>query len=234
MKQLSRNQIATGIALAFHISGVIAIGLFKSPLFINLTPLNLLVCAALILYTQEKINGAFLAFCLLSYVVGFAAEYIGIHTGLLFGEYSYGDVLGTKWQEVPWIIGVQWLVTMYCIGISMAMLHQRLMRQNVAIVKETGEQNRRFPKWWLIASTIADGALLAVIFDWVIEPVAIQLGYWEWKDGEVPWSNYYSWWVVSALILTAFHFLPFKKHNLFAVHLLLIQFMFFLLLRTLL
>jgi len=233
MKQLSRNQVATGIALAFHISGVIAIGIFKSPLFISLTPLNLLVCAALILYTQEKINASFLAFCLLSFVLGFGAEYIGIHTGLLFGNYSYGEVLGPKWRDVPWMIGVQWLVTMYCIGISMAMLHQRLMRQNATIVSETGEQTRRFPKWWLIASTIADGALLAVVFDWVIEPVAIELGFWSWKEGEVPWSNYYSWWAVSAVILGIFHFLPFKKHNLFAVHLLLIQFMFFLLLRTL-
>ena len=85
-----------------------------------------------------------------------------------------------------------------------------------------------------MVSTIADGALLAVLFDWVIEPVAIRLGYWQWTDGEVPWSNYYSWWGVSALILTLFHLLTFKKQNLFAVHLLLIQFMFFMLLRIML
>jgi hypothetical protein len=37
--RFSRQQIATGIALAFHISGFIAIGFFKSSLFVSLTPL---------------------------------------------------------------------------------------------------------------------------------------------------------------------------------------------------
>jgi putative membrane protein len=225
MKKYNRQQVATAIALAFHISGFIAIGLFNSALFISLTPLNLLVCAALIFWTQEKINVAFISFCLLAFLVGFAAEYVGIHTGKLFGQYSYGEVLGPKWNDVPYMIGIQWLVTIYCIGVGMHMFHQRLInRQPNAYGK--------FPKWWVTLSLIGDGALLAVLFDWVIEPVAIRLGYWKWADGEIPMLNYYSWWGVSALLLGAFHFLQFKKQNLFALHLLLIQFMFFLLLLT--
>jgi putative membrane protein len=225
MKKYDRQQIATAIALAFHISGFIAIGFFKSALFISLTPLNLLVCIALIFWTQEKINTAFLTFCLLAFAVGFAAEYVGVHTGKLFGNYTYGTVLGPKWEGVPYMIGVQWLVTMYSIGVAMDMLHQRLITRQP-------EAYKRFPKWWITLSVIGDGALIAVLFDWVIEPVAIRLGYWQWANGEIPMLNYYSWWGVSAILLTAFHFLRFKKHNLFAIHLLLIQFMFFLLLLT--
>jgi putative membrane protein len=79
---------------------------------------------------------------------------------------------------------------------------------------------------------VADSALLAMFFDWVLEPVAVELGYWTWADGIIPWFNYATWWGVSAVIMLFFHFLPFRKHNLFAVHLLMIQVMFFLLLRT--
>lgn len=225
MKKYDKQQIATLIALAFHISGFIAIGFFKSALFISLTPLNLLVCLVLIFWTQEKLNTSFFLFCLLAFSVGFAAEYVGVHTGLLFGNYVYGDILGFKIGGIPIMIGVQWLVTIYCIGIGMDMLHQRLLSRSPDAYK-------RFPKWWVILSIIGDGALIAVLFDWVIEPVAIRLGFWQWAGSEIPMLNYYSWWGVSALLLTVFHFLPFKKHNLFAVHLLLIQFMFFLLLRT--
>ena len=223
----SRQQIATAIALAFHVSGFIAIGFFKSPLFIALTPLNLLVCAALIFWTQEKINIGFVVFFLIAFAIGFGSEWVGINTGQLFGNYSYGKVLGPAWQGVPYLIGIQWFVVIYCTGISVAMLHELL-------VKRQPDAQEPFPKFWLAVSMVADSALLAMFFDWVLEPVAVELGYWTWADGLIPWFNYATWWGVSAVIMLFFHFLPFRKHNLFAVHLLMIQVMFFLLLRTLL
>lgn len=224
--KVNKKQVATGIAIAFHLSGLIAIGIFRSPLFISLTPLNLLVCAALIWWTQEKMNAGFIAFCIAAFAIGFFAEWVGVNTGILFGEYSYGAVLGPGWQGVPYLIGIQWMVVVYCVGICMAMLHNRLVE------RAEQESVQAFPRGWLAASIIADGALLALLFDWILEPVAMELGYWTWKDNEVPWINYASWWGVSALALVFFHFLPFRKHNIFAVHLLMIQGMFFLMLRT--
>jgi bisanhydrobacterioruberin hydratase len=222
---ISKQQIATIIALAFHVSGFIAIGLFNSELFLKLTPLNLLVCAALIFWTQEKINWGFLLFCVIAFGVGFSTEWIGINTGILFGDYTYGAVLGPGWQGVPFIIGIQWMVVVYCAGISMAMLHQKLLQN------QPGETETAL-KWWMGISMVADSALIALIFDWILEPVAMALGYWTWNGGEIPWLNYATWWGVSAFIMLFFHFLPFRKKNLFAVHLLMIQVMFFLLLRT--
>ena len=67
----TKTQIATCIALLFHVSGFIAIAFFKSQLFIHLTPLNLLVSFVLILFTQEKINLHFLLFLLLVFSIGF-------------------------------------------------------------------------------------------------------------------------------------------------------------------
>jgi putative membrane protein len=225
-----RQKIATYISLAFHVSGFIAIAVYKSSLFISLTPLNLLVSAVLIFWTQEKINTAFLAFVIFSCLAGFFAEYTGINTGYLFGNYKYGSVLGYSWNGVPLIIGLQWMVTLYCIGISMSMLHDRL---NKARLQQEGQKEDKAAerKWRILkmASILLDGALLAVFFDWAIEPAAIKLGFWKWSDGEVPLFNYYSWALVSLPILAVFYFLRFKKQNLFAVNLLLIQFMFFLL-----
>ncbi|HSK13087.1 MAG TPA: carotenoid biosynthesis protein, partial [Phnomibacter sp.] len=217
--------IATIIALAFHISGFIAIGIFESSLFISLTPLNLLVCAVLIFWTQQQIDLPFLIFCLLAFGIGFGSEWVGINTGMLFGNYTYGKVLGPGFQGVPYLIGIQWLVVVYCAGICMAMLHQKLLDANK-------DPYNALPRKWIAVSMVADAALLALIFDWVLEPVAVYLGYWTWEGGEIPWLNYASWWGISALIMIFFHFLPFRKHNLFAVHLLMIQVMFFLLLRT--
>ena len=89
------------------------------------------------------------------------------------------------------------------------------------------------PKIMKLLSIIVDGATLAVFFDWLMEPVAINLKYWHWNgNGEVPFFNYFCWFIISILLLAVFHFCKFEKRNKFAVNLLLIQVMFFLLLRT--
>ncbi len=80
-------------------------------------------------------------------------------------------------------------------------------------------------------SVIVDGATLAVFFDWLMEPIAVQLGYWKW-NGAIPFYNYLCWFIVSVVLLGAFQFSLFNKQNKFAVHLLMIQVMFFLLLKT--
>jgi putative membrane protein len=205
------------IALAFHVSGFIAMGIFRAPSFVALTPLNLLLCLALIVYTHASINLAFAAFSLLAFATGFGAEWVGVNTGLLFGEYAYGPPLGLQWGRVPLLIGVQWLVTMYCCGVAT----QKIFDAWSIPIKRPLAQ----VAWAVLA------ALLATAFDWLLEPVAIGLGYWSWKNNEVPLFNYLSWFAVSFFLMVIFRFSPFPKRNPFGVHLLLIQSGFFLLMR---
>ena len=70
-----------------------------------------------------------------------------------------------------------------------------------------------------------------LFFDWLMEPVAVKLGYWQWINGEIPFFNYVSWFIISIILLSVFQHSKFSKHNKFAVNLLLIQLMFFLLLK---
>ncbi len=82
-------------------------------------------------------------------------------------------------------------------------------------------------------SVIIDGAILALLFDWLMEPIAVKLNYWKWNgNGTIPMKNYICWFAISLLLLTVFNFSKFNKQNYFAINLLLIQVMFFLLLRT--
>ena len=77
-------------------------------------------------------------------------------------------------------------------------------------------------------SFVADAALLATFFDYLMEPVAVQLGYWKWlDDGAIPLYNYVCWFFLSAFLLYIFKQLQFNRQNQFAVHLLLIQVLFF-------
>jgi len=42
--------------------------------------------------------------------------------------------------------------------------------------------------------------LFSVLFDIILEPVAIHLGYWQWSTISPPLSNYYSWFIIVFLL----------------------------------
>ncbi len=226
IKNISIYQIATSIAIFFHCIGLAGLLFFNRDFFIQSTPLNLLLSFSLLIWTQRIKNIAFFLFVAMVFLIGYFSEVAGVNTGLLFGDYSYGEVLGFRWLQVPLIIGINWFIIIYCCGISTQTL---LLR----VINRIPLDNKEPPLLLKAMSVIIDGATLAVVFDWLMEPVAVKLGFWTWHgDGSIPLFNYICWFVISMLLLTVFHFCRFNKENKFAVNLLLIQAMFFLILRT--
>jgi bisanhydrobacterioruberin hydratase len=221
----SRTQIATALAIFFHTIGFI--GMFINPVFFTAaTPVNLLLMFGLLLYTQRTINIAFIAFMAICFVVGIGVEIIGTSTGYLFGEYAYGKTLGPTIKNVPFVIGINWIIIIYCCGIAVHMLLEKLSAKLETMTGAPSPAIRYF-------SVISDGAMLAVFFDWILEPAAIKLGYWQWLGtGQIPMYNYLCWFIVSIALVSVFTFLKFEKRNIFAVNLLMIMMMFFMLIRT--
>jgi bisanhydrobacterioruberin hydratase len=238
MDLFSKKNIAIAIALLFHICG--AIGILFSPYknwFVANTSLNLVIMVCLLCFTQEsKLNTpiykeyksliGFIAFALIAFVVGFVVEVVGVNTGVLFGNYRYGNVMGIKLLNVPLLIGIQWFVTVYCCGVIMNYVnnwaHQKTLKE--------GESEVAVQKIKSI-SLIIDAALLATLFDYIIEPVAQKLNYWHWQNGVVPYFNYTCWFFISALLLLVLNKFSFNKLNPFAIHLFIIQVLFFIALR---
>ena len=225
IKKFSKEQVATAIALLFHSIGLAGILIFKSELIIAATPFNLLLSFALLIWTQKDRNRFFYLFIGITFLTGFVVEVIGVNTGVLFGNYSYGTPLGFKWQQVPLMIGINWIIIIYCCGISITSLLG-------AITRHANEQMPAPNPTLKMLSVITDGATLAIIFDWIMEPVAVKLNFWQWDENIIPVFNYVCWFFISLLLLGLFHWCRFSKQNKFAVNLLLIQFLFFLILRT--
>ncbi len=223
---ITRYQVATVIAVLFHGIGLIGILFFNKAFFINASFINLLLMFGLLLYTQKQLSLGFLSFFIICFATGIVAEAIGTKTGRLFGNYEYGTVLGPEVFDVPFIIGINWFIIIYCCGVTVQIILNKIIDR--VTLKNDGTR-------YVIKalSIIVDGATLAVLLDWLMEPVAVKLGYWHWGEGgHVPFYNYVCWFGISALLLLVFYYSTFKKENKFAVNLLLIQAMFFLLLRT--
>ncbi len=221
---MNKIQFATLIAIVFHSIGLIGILFFNRGLFIKASAINMILMLCLIFFTQNKINKSFLLFFVFTFLLGIILEIIGTKTGYLFGSYSYGNVLGPTIANVPIIIGVNWFIVIFCCGTAIQFFMNALLK------RFAGAPINSFIKK---LSLIVDAATMALIFDWLMEPVAIQLDYWKWNEnGSIPIYNYVCWFIISACFLWIFQRLDFNKDNKFAVNLLMIQTMFFLILRT--
>jgi len=199
------EKVLITIIIAFHVVGLIGLSILAlRPLFLQLVPWHLLLMLVVLVISHKPFNLKFLLFLLLICSVGFSAEWAGVHTGWLFGSYTYGDVLGVKWSGVPLIIGANWFLLIYSAGV----IQQRSLSENP------------------IGRAIT-GAIILVLLDALMESVAVRLGYWHWTGDHVPFKNYLSWFVVSAVMLFTFEKFRFAKQSIVATVFLLVQFVFF-------
>ena len=72
------------------------------------------------------------------------------------------------------------------------------------------------------------GAAAMTLLDFLIEPVAIEMGFWTWQAVSVPLQNYLAWFAVSLLVFIPFNYAKFPKSNSLAAPVLLLQSLFFL------
>jgi len=121
---MNKNLFYGFIIVLFHLVGLFG---FLNPawevFFIKLVPYHLLLMLLIMIFTVEDRSYNLLKFALLVYLAGYLIEVLGVNTGLIFGNYRYGSALGLKVWEVPLLIGVNWLILVYCTGIFLQSVH---------------------------------------------------------------------------------------------------------------
>jgi putative membrane protein len=201
----TNTTIAVILVILFHLVGLIGLSVnsFK-PLFLQIVPWHLLLMMLILFFSHKRFNTKFILFAILIFITGFFAEWVGVHTGGLFGNYTYGKTLGIKFSNIPLIIGANWFLLIYATGVLM----QRSRIKSLAI-------------------RLLTGAMILVLLDRLIEPAAINFDYWHWASNTIPAKNYACWLLVSAVMLFVFEKFKFEKQNIVAPVLLITQFIFF-------
>lgn len=178
--------ISTWIIIILFSVGIIGHSISQlRNLMILLTPITLSITTVIVLFNilKEKRSTNF-NWILAVVLFTLAIEIWGVKTKLIFGDYEYGNVLGIKIFDVPIIIGFNWaLIILGAIQIS----EKYIDNKYIAII---------------VAS------FLAVLFDFILEPVAVKLVYWSWKGNNIPVQNYVAWFVIS--LLASFLYFIFK------------------------
>ena len=137
------------------------------------------------------------------FFIGFMAEWLGVKFGFLFGDYSYGANLGMKLDDVPIIMGINWVI----LSLATRGIIQRFFK---------------LPVMKILVSSV-----LMVSLDILIEPLAPQLDYWSFDTMVAPLSNYIGWLIYSILIQSLLELVQFKVHFKISLHILIIQLLFF-------
>lgn len=180
---LHRNRIAAwrwwagGLAVFYAVGVAGTLFSFTRELFLALTPSFLLLNMFLLLWFQparDKKNLLFAAAAV--YAGGWSVEWLGVHTGFPFGNYIYGDTLGWKLDEVPLLIGANWVL--------------------LTLAAVECLRNWQVPN---AVKAAASGVILTLL-DYLIEPAAVRLEYWNWHGLPPPWQNYAGWLGVASLL----------------------------------
>ena len=174
-------------------------------------PASYLVCLGFLLYYQKHWNLNAILFLILSFSAGFFIEVIAVHLKYPFGPFTYiNTTLGPKLFDTPLMIGIHWMLLIYCIGILL---------KNLAYTK--------------VQKSLL-GAFMLVLYDIVLEPIAKKNSFWFWltkKDplsayNPVPLQNYWSWFGFSFLMLLYFYNAKGKLRNPIAPAVFIIMFFF--------
>ncbi len=186
------------------------------PYFKLASAFNLWVSLILLLLFHQEYNRAFIITAVSIFLTGFFIEVIGVHTGIIFGKYGYGQTLGTKVLGVPLVIGANWLLLIYCSTEVTQKIFEKLRKYLLV--------NMLFDNIFLKAFF---ASFLMVLLDFLIEPVAMHLDFWHWQNEQIPVQNYQAWFLISFILSFIFLKGKFIKSNLLAIILFLLQFTFF-------
>lgn len=191
--------------VVFYAVGIIGLLVpYSFPLFVRLTILALILSIiGLFLFHQSTKPKQDIFIFAFIYFLGFIIEAIGVNTGVIFGNYQYGEALGLKFFNTPLFIGLNWLFLTYT-GVSISeKLSGKIMAQ------------------LFIAPTIM------LVYDLVLEQLAPKMDMWSWSNSSVPLQNYISWWLIGFIFTGIFKMFKINTQNPIALVLFLCQFLFF-------
>lgn len=167
----------------FWVGGLVSYGLWGGPPpGSEWTAPTYLATAAVVVVASARARRA--ALLLAAGALGFAAEVLGVATGIPFGGYAYTAVLAPLVAGVPLVLAAAWIV--------LAAWAEEAVR-------------RLFPRLPPLPAA-AVGGLWMTAADLMIDPLAAgPLGYWRWDEPGgwygVPTANFLGWWLVGSALV---------------------------------
>ncbi|WP_296313311.1 carotenoid biosynthesis protein [Winogradskyella sp. UBA3174] len=205
MKENSNFKIRISIFIIwlFAISGIIGVSSSAQDWFLSMTPLNLLLSLAMVLWHIKNYNYKVILALAIPFFIGFIAEGLGVNFGLIFGTYVYGENLGFKVFGVPLMICINWTL----------------------LTATTADVSKYFSKNIVISALV--GAALMTGLDVILEVSAPRFDFWEFENGIVPIKNYIGWFVTAFIAHLGYQSFKVETNRVISWHVLVSIIIFF-------
>jgi uncharacterized membrane protein len=167
------------IAIVFlwilHLAALIGIAIGYEDFFLPKSPFTIMYLLFFLIFFFKIDSRNKLLLFIAFMITGIGVEWIGVHTGSLFGDYYYGKNFGPKLDGIPLLIGVNWALLTFTTHI----IAKSIFKSPIAI--------------------IATGAALMVGFDYFLEQICDFAGFWHFEGG-AGWFNYLCWFTIAAAL----------------------------------
>ena len=174
--------------------------------FIVITPFAIVLSTFLLAIYHSRYFKRDVFVFLVIFALGYFIEAIGVNTGLIFGNYCYGNALGIKLFNTPLLIGLNWLFLIY----TSTSISERITNKTILQI--------------IIAPT------LLLPYDLILEQLAPKMEMWRWINVSVPVRNYIAWWIIAFAFTCFLKLFKINTKNPLATLLFICQFVFFILL----
>lgn len=206
-ERLRDTKRVRGFIIAYYIIGFAGLSFpLTRPFFEHLIGLSILISFFLMILFHQGWNIRFIIASLIIYSAGFWVEVAGVQTGVIFGSYEYHSNLGPKMHGTPLLLGINWLMLVYAV-------HHILLKMKVNVMLKP-----------------FIGGCMLVVYDVIMEPVAINWNMWQWEGGSVPIRNYIAWFVISVIFFVLLNLMKVRYKNRVSTLVLIAQACLFLLL----
>jgi len=184
-----------------HVSALIGIAIGNADFFFPKSPFTLIYLAVLTIWFFPVNSVKKIGLFLLCFSTGMAVEWIGVHTGTLFGDYHYGVNMGWKLDGIPYLIGSNWALLTFI----------------------THELSRKYisNKWFIPIA----GASLMVVLDFFLEQICDIAGFWHFTGG-AGWFNYLCWFLIAMVLHAILLRFKLKGDLKISLHLYVVQLIF--------
>ena len=176
-----------------------------SPFYYNMVMGAIFTCFALLHGNTYVGRKSIVVLAVLTVVISFIMEHAGVKTGLIYGEYHYGSVLGPKALDtVPWLVPLSWFMFMYV--------------STVTIEAAFGGHYVGWASPLLFA--VLDSAAMTAL-DVLIDPLWVTRGTWTWTAVQslpagsvfygIPVQNYFGWLLTTIIIFVPYRIIFFRN-----------------------
>lgn len=174
-------QVATFACVAFFIYVMGCVWLLDPHTHqraLRFTPVALLTSTIILLFFSEaKFTPRKIIVFAGIVIIGYLIEVVGVKTGLIFGQYAYGNSLGYKVFDTPLLIGINWLFVTYAAACTATLF--------------TRSETLR----------IVYAVIIMLLYDVFLEMAAPKMDMWHWEGEVIPLRNYVVWGITALFFL---------------------------------